>query len=171
MVKVFVITTITLASLAQNVTAQSRDDETAGEWILSNIIQMLGIGVLGMVVIWCFCSLWAGRQEKFNQAKRRKERQAQEQEELSIQTQLYDKQESQQRSILQILQDRLTEKRKTVGDDEDLDLPGFIHHRQDVERMQRDEVEDEFAKITQEQIEQLDEDSKTKIKNAQDIIA
>ena len=34
-------------------------------FIVENMTK-LGIGILGVVVVWCVCSIWAGRQEKFN---------------------------------------------------------------------------------------------------------
>ena len=50
-------------------------------------------------------------------------------------------------------------------------MPSFVNARVQVDQMQREEIEDEFAKITPDQIEQLDEDSKREIKIAQDNIA
>ena len=50
-------------------------------------------------------------------------------------------------------------------------MPSFVNARVQVEQMQREEIEDEFAKITPDQIEQLDDESKREIKIAQDNIA
>ena len=50
-------------------------------------------------------------------------------------------------------------------------MPIYVAEHMVVEEMPREEVEDEFAKITPDQIEQLDEDSKREIKIAQDNIA
>ena len=51
------------------------------------------------------------------------------------------------------------------------DAPDFVINRAKVGEMQREELEEEFAKITPEQIEQLDDDSKRSIKAAQENIA
>ena len=50
-------------------------------------------------------------------------------------------------------------------------MPSFVNARVQVDQMQREEIEDEFAKITPDQIEQLDDESKREIKIAQDNIA
>ena len=50
-------------------------------------------------------------------------------------------------------------------------MPAFVAEHVAVDQMQREEIEDEFAKITPDQIEQLDDDSKREIKIAQDNIA
>ena len=50
-------------------------------------------------------------------------------------------------------------------------MPAFVIERVQVDQMQREEIEDEFAKITPDQIEQLDDESKREIKIAQDNIA
>ena len=60
------------------------EDETFGEWFLTNIISILGLTVLGLVFIWCCCSIFAGRAEKKAQEQRRRRRQQQEEEELQI---------------------------------------------------------------------------------------
>ena len=68
---------------------------------------------------------------------------------MTIQTSLYNRQEEQQRKILQILQDRLTAKSATKkpGDKEIL-KPEYVAECRVVEEMAREEIEDEFAKIT-----------------------
>ena len=163
-----------LSAMGPSVLALKKDDEdlSFGDWLLQNIIAILGISVLCLVVLWCFCSVYAGRKEKKAQEQRRLNRQDQEEEELTIQTSLYNRQEEQQKKILQILQDRLTEqsKQRKAGEKE-IDMPAFVLERVQVDQMQREEIEDEFAKITPDQIEQLDDDSKREIKIAQDNIA
>ena len=70
-----------------------------------------------------------------------------------------------------ILQERLTEKSRRLKKDELVLMPAFIHEKLSVDQMQRDELEAEFSKITPEQVDQLDEQSKAEIKVAQDKIA
>ena len=148
------------------------EEETVGEWIMRNMAQILGISVLCLIALWCCCSIYAGRSEKKAQERRRQNRQEQEEEELSIQTSLYNRQEEQQRKILQILQDKLTEKMKLQkSSEEEMDIPTFINEKILVNQMHREELEAEFAKVTPDQIEQLDEESKNDIKIAQDNIA
>ena len=50
-------------------------------------------------------------------------------------------------------------------------MPSFVNSKVEIAKMLREELEAEFAKITQDQIEQLDMDSKQDIKAAQDNIA
>ena len=59
-----------------------------GEWLLQNIIIILAGTVLFMLLIWCFCSVYAQEKERKSHDKRRDERQSQESEELKIQTKL-----------------------------------------------------------------------------------
>ena len=151
---------------------KSQEDISFGDWILQHIIIILGLTVLFLVFLWCCCSIHAGRAEKRAQELRRQNRQEQEEEELTIQTSLYNRQEEQQRKILQILQDRLTEKTNArKAGDKEIIVPAYIADHVAVDQMQREEIEDEFAKITPDQIEQLDDDSKREIKIAQDNIA
>ena len=154
--------------------AQKKEEEVSvGDWLLQHIILILGLTVLALVLLWCCCSVHASHAEKRAQELRRQYRQEQEEEELHIQTNLYNQQEDQQRKILQILQKRLTEKRNQQLKDGNaaINLPNYVNENQDVSAMQREELEAEFAKITPDQIEQLDQRSKEDIKAAQDIIA
>ena len=50
-------------------------------------------------------------------------------------------------------------------------MPSFVNERLQVDQMQREELEAEFAKITPDQVDQLDLASKREIKAAQDNIA
>ena len=91
MTTVFVISTALLASVTQ---AQKKDEEISfGDWILKNIILILGLTVLSIVCLWCICSIHAGRSEKRAQELRKKNREEQEEEELTIQTSIYNRQE------------------------------------------------------------------------------
>ena len=93
-----------IVSLAAGVAALRRGEElTFGEYFLQNIIMILGSSVLVLVFLWCLCSIYAGRADRKAQELRRLNRQEQENEELTIQTSLYNRQEDQQRKILQIL--------------------------------------------------------------------
>ena len=78
--------------LVAGVSARRRNDDlTFGEWFLKNLIPLLGGTVLGLVFIWCCCSIFAGRAEKKAQEQRRRRRQEQEEEELQIQVSLYNR--------------------------------------------------------------------------------
>ena len=86
--------TVMVTVLAWVSMAQKQDEElTFGDWLLKNIILILGITVLCLVCIWCVCSIHAGRAEKRAQDLRKKNREEQEEEELTIQTSLYNRQE------------------------------------------------------------------------------
>ena len=61
--------------------------------------------------------------------------------------------------------------RKIKGTGMVLDVPTFIVERLQVDMMKREELESEYAKVTAEQIEQLDEDAKKEISVAQENIA
>ena len=115
-------------ALAQTVLGKKEEEEVdIGDWLLQHIILILGIGVLVLVFLWCICSIHAGRTEKKAQELRRQNRAEQEEEELTIQTSLYNRQEEQQRKILQILSDRLNVKmREAKSGGKVLDLPNFI---------------------------------------------
>ena len=76
--------------LAKVALAQKKDEPlTVGEWLLKYIILILGVTVLCLVLLWCCCSVHAGHAEKRAQDLRRQYRQEQEEEELHIQTNLY----------------------------------------------------------------------------------
>ena len=139
---------------------------------MKHIIQILGLAVLCLVVLWCFCSIFAGRAERKAQELRRRNRQEQEEEELQIQVSLYNRQEEQQRKLMTILQRKFSEKmRKSKKDGSVLEIPTFVVERLQVDMMKREELEAEYAKITPEMIEQLDEDAKHDIRIAQENIA
>ena len=167
----FTTQTIAVLFLASRVRAIEEEEESVGDWLLNNIIMLLGLTVLVLVILWCICSYYAGRNEKKQQEKRAESRREAEEQELQIQTRLYQRQEEQQRKIMWILQERLTEKSRRLKKDELVLMPAFIHEKLSVDQMQRDELEAEFSKITPEQVDQLDEQSKAEIKVAQDKIA
>ena len=61
--------------------------------------------------------------------------------------------------------------RKSKKDGSVLEIPTFVVERLQVDMMKREELEAEYAKITPEMIEQLDEDAKHDIRIAQENIA
>ena len=68
---------------------------------------------------------------------------------------------------MKILQDRLSEvKMNDKNSDKVISIPSFVMEKISVQNMKREELEAEFAKITPDQIEQLDTDSKKEIKTA-----
>ena len=53
---------------------QNKEDLSFGDWLLQHIILILGITVLALVLLWCACSIHAGRAEKRAQELRRENR-------------------------------------------------------------------------------------------------
>ena len=122
-----------------------------GEWLLGNMITVLAASLFGCITIWCFCSCFAGRNDKKVVEVRRRRRAEQEEEELAIQTNLYNRMEVMQRKIMQLLQDRIMEFQrhfKPTKDQEEVYLPDFMIDGLPVYQMDRDDIDDEFEKIT-----------------------
>ena len=149
---------------------KGNEDLTVAEWFQTNIIGVVGVSISILILIWCGLSIRQSRIEKRQLEERKQKRADQEEEEINVQTTLYNRQEDQQRKIMIILQERLAGKKASTQDG-NVALPNFVLENIQAEQMTRDELDIEYSKITPELLDLLDEDAKADIKMAQEKIA